>query len=110
MAQVVKKEGMTDVEAKNHLSWLLLQNLAVEYERFASPRLEACSRQAGHLVDTCCSIIDVAGVAVSNASQVYSHVAKASAISNNYYPERLGKLYIVGCPDSLLAAASSNGA
>ncbi|KOS18088.1 Sec14 cytosolic factor [Escovopsis weberi] len=76
----------------------MLNNLAVEYERVADPRLPSCSRQAGHLLETCCTIMDFKGVGISKASQVYGYVKKASVISQNYYPERLGKLYLINTP------------
>ncbi|KAK5995530.1 Sec14 cytosolic factor [Cladobotryum mycophilum] len=76
----------------------MLNNLAVEYERVADPRLPACSRKAGHLLETCCTIMDFKGVGIGKASQVYDYVKKASTISQNYYPERLGKLYLINTP------------
>ncbi|KAL2117436.1 hypothetical protein VTJ04DRAFT_7096 [Mycothermus thermophilus] len=76
----------------------MLTNLAVEYERVADPRLPACSRKAGTLLETCCTIMDLKGVGISKAPQVYSYVRQASALSQNYYPERLGRLYIINAP------------
>ncbi|MCJ1314445.1 cytosolic factor, phosphatidylinositol/phosphatidylcholine transfer protein [Agyrium rufum] len=76
----------------------MLQNLVVEYEKVADPRLPACSRKSGHLLETCCTIMDLKGVGISKASSVYGYVQQASGISQNYYPERLGKLYIVNAP------------
>jgi hypothetical protein len=76
----------------------MLTNLAVEYERVADPRLPACSRKAGHLLETCCTIMDLKGVGISKASQVYSYVRSASGLSQNYYPERLGRLYVINAP------------
>jgi hypothetical protein len=76
----------------------MLTHLAVEYERVADPRLPACSRKAGHLLETCCTIMDLKGVGISKASQVYSYVRSASGLSQNYYPERLGRLYVINAP------------
>ncbi|KAI9872474.1 MAG: cytosolic factor, phosphatidylinositol/phosphatidylcholine transfer protein [Pleopsidium flavum] len=76
----------------------MLQNLVVEYEKVTDPRLPACSRKAGSLLETCCTIMDLKGVGVSRVSSVYSYVKQASAISQNYYPERLGKLYLINAP------------
>jgi hypothetical protein len=76
----------------------MLQNLAVEYEKIADPRLPACSRKSGHLVETCCTIMDLKGVGVTKVSSVYSYVKQASVMSQNYYPERLGKLYMINAP------------
>jgi hypothetical protein len=76
----------------------MLQNLVVEYEKVADPRLPACSRKAGKLLETCCTIMDMKGVGVSRISSVYGYVKSASAISQDHYPERLGKLYIINAP------------
>ncbi|PHH82265.1 hypothetical protein CDD82_6514 [Ophiocordyceps australis] len=76
----------------------MLTNLAVEYERLADPRLPACSRKADKLLETCCTIMDLKGVTLTKVPQVYSYVRQASVISQNYYPERLGKLYMINAP------------
>lgn len=76
----------------------MLQNLVCEYEKLADPRLPACSRKAGKLLETCCSVMDLKGVGVSKISSVYGYVKSASALSQNYYPERLGKLYLINAP------------
>ena len=76
----------------------MLQNLVCEYEKFADPRLPACSRKAGRLLETSCTIIDLKGVGLSNMGSVYNYIKQASAISQNHYPERLGKLYLINAP------------
>lgn len=76
----------------------MIQNLAVEYEKLTDPRLPACSRKAGHLVETCCSILDLKGVGLIKAKNAFDYIQRASGISQNYYPERLGKLYIINAP------------
>lgn len=76
----------------------LLTNIVVEYERAADVRFPACSRQKGVLVDTVCTIIDIAGVSVRQVPGVYSHIRRVSDVTQNYYPERLGHTYIVNAP------------
>ncbi|KEY65368.1 hypothetical protein S7711_04266 [Stachybotrys chartarum IBT 7711] len=76
----------------------MLTNLAVEYERMADPFLPACSRKSGHLIETGCTIMDLKGVTLTKIPQVYSYVRQASTISQNYYPERLGRLYLINAP------------
>lgn len=96
----IEQLGKVDLTAMNKITTdqRMLQNLVVEYEKLADPRLPACSRKAGHLLETCCTIMDLKGVGLSKASSVYGYVGKASAISQNYYPERLGKLYVINAP------------
>lgn len=76
----------------------MLQNLVVEYEKVSDPRLPACSRKAGKLLETCCTIMDMKGVGVTKISSVYGYVKQTSAISQDHYPERLGKMYIINAP------------
>jgi len=76
----------------------MLSNLVVEYEKVADPRLPACSRKAGKLLETCCTIMDMKGVGVTRIPSVYGYLKSASAISQDHYPERLGKLYIINAP------------
>ncbi|RYP36413.1 hypothetical protein DL767_003376 [Monosporascus sp. MG133] len=76
----------------------MLTNLAVEYERVSDPRLPACSRKAGSLLETSCSIMDLKGVTLTKVPSVYSYVSQVTEISQNYYPERLGKLYLINAP------------
>lgn len=92
--------GNADIAAMNKITTQerMLTNLAVEYERVADPRLPACSRKSGHLLETCCTIMDLKGVGISKASQVYGYVKAASNMSQNYYPERLGRLYVINAP------------
>ena len=76
----------------------MIQNLVCEYEKMADPRLPACSRKSGYLLETSCSILDLKGVGISKASSVYGYLQSVSAISQNYYPERLGKMYVINAP------------
>jgi hypothetical protein len=96
----IEQLGKVDLEKLRTITTddRMLQNLVVEYEKLADPRLPACSRKAGQLLETCCSIFDLKGVGLSKAGQVYGYVQRASAISQNHYPERLGKFYIINAP------------
>jgi hypothetical protein len=85
----------------------MLQNLVTEYEKLADPRLPACSRKAGKLLETCCTIMDLKGVGITSIPSVYNYVRQASAISQNYYPERLGKLYLINAPWGFAGAFSA---
>ena len=53
---------------------------------------------SARLLETSCTIMDLKGVGLTNISSVYGYVQKASGISQNYYPERMGKLYIINAP------------
>ncbi|KAG8712313.1 cytosolic factor, phosphatidylinositol/phosphatidylcholine transfer protein [Ceratobasidium sp. 423] len=75
-----------------------LQNLVNEYERFLHERLPACSAAAGKPVETSCTILDMKGVGISSFYQVKDYVSKTSNIGQNYYPETMGKFYIINAP------------
>ncbi|KAI1981590.1 cytosolic factor, phosphatidylinositol/phosphatidylcholine transfer protein [Ophidiomyces ophidiicola] len=96
----IEQLGKIDLTAmyKITTSDRMLKNLVCEYEKLADPRLPACARKSGHLLETCCSIMDLKGVGISNATSVFGYIKQASAISQNYYPERLGKLYLINAP------------
>jgi hypothetical protein len=72
----------------------MLLNLAVEYEKMADPRLPACSRKAGHFLETSCTVIDVANVKLSK-TEILPYFTQSSEMSSDNYPERLGKLFVI---------------
>ncbi|KAK0749922.1 Sec14 cytosolic factor [Schizothecium vesticola] len=86
--------AMTKITSEDRM----LTNLAVEYERLADPRLPACSRKSGYLLETCCSVMDLKGVGIMKAPSVFGYVKQVSSLSQNYYPERLGRLYLINAP------------
>lgn len=96
----IEQLGKVDLNAMYKITTAerMLQNLAVEYEKLADPRLPACSRKADSLLETCCSIMDLKGVGISKVPSVYGYLKQASAMSQNYYPERLGRLYLINAP------------
>jgi len=75
-----------------------LQRLVHEYERFIRDRLPACSDAAGHLVETSCTIMDLYNVGLGSFYRVKDYVSAASNIGQNYYPETMGKFYIINAP------------
>ncbi|KAI5449867.1 cytosolic factor, phosphatidylinositol/phosphatidylcholine transfer protein [Naganishia albida] len=75
-----------------------LQHLVSEYEKFLRDRLPACSDASGHLVETSCTIMDLHNVGLSSFYRVKDYVSAASAIGQNYYPETMGKFYIINAP------------
>ncbi|KAH8697063.1 putative phosphatidylinositol transporter [Talaromyces proteolyticus] len=105
----IEKLGKIDLTAMYKITTgeRMLSNLVCEYEKLTDPRLPACSRKAGKLLETCCTIMDLKGVGITSVSSVYGYVRQASAISQNYYPERLGKLYLINAPWGFSTAFSA---
>lgn len=96
----IEQLGKVDLEAMRKITTdeRMLQNLVVEYEKMVDPRLPACSRKAGQLLETSCTIMDFKGVGLWKAKEVYGYVQRASAVSQDYYPERLGQMYVINAP------------
>ncbi|KAL4958209.1 putative phosphatidylinositol transporter [Aspergillus filifer] len=96
----IEKLGSIDLTALQKITTddRMLKNLVTEYEKLADPRLPACSRKAGKLLETCCSIMDLKGVSLFSAPSVYGYLKRTSNVSQNYYPERLGKMYLINAP------------
>ena len=76
----------------------MLKNLVWEYEAMCQYRLPACSRKAGYLVETSCTVLDLLGISVTSAYNVIGYVREASKIGQDYYPERMGKFYLINAP------------
>jgi len=76
----------------------LLQRLVLEYEKFLSDRLPAGSEQVGHPVETSCTILDLNNVSLRSFYRVKDYVLTASKIGQDYYPECMGKFYIINAP------------
>ncbi|KAF5387698.1 hypothetical protein D9615_000005 [Tricholomella constricta] len=75
-----------------------LKRLVKEYEISAIDRFPACSKTFGHPVETSCTILDLYNVSVSKFYQVKDYVSQASSISQDRYPETMGKFYIINAP------------
>jgi hypothetical protein len=75
-----------------------IQNLVVEYEKLATYRLPACSVKHNKMIETSCTILDLKGVSLRSFSSVFGYVKQASTIGQNYYPERMGKFFIINAP------------
>ncbi|TFY51264.1 hypothetical protein EVJ58_g10659 [Rhodofomes roseus] len=75
-----------------------LKRLVYEYEKNTNERMPACSRVIGHPVETSCTILDLAGVSISNFYRVKDYVMQASSVGQDRYPESMGKFFIINAP------------
>ena len=76
----------------------MLKNHVYEYEKLVHYRLKACSQVKGHHLEQSLTILDLKGVSLSGFTSVFSLVKQVSTIAQNYYPEMLGKMYIINTP------------
>jgi len=76
----------------------LIQELVYEYEKCQRERLPVCSEMSNKLIETSCTIMDLKNVGVAQFWRVSSYVQQASKIGQFYYPETMGRFYIINAP------------
>ncbi|KAG9317014.1 CRAL-TRIO domain-containing protein [Chiua virens] len=96
----IQRLGKIDVNALNTITTQdrQLRRFVLEYEKFLTERLPACSKAVGHPVETSCTIMDLAGVSVTSFYRVKEYVSQAAQIGQDRYPECMGKFYIINAP------------
>lgn len=75
-----------------------IKALLKEYEKFTNERIPASSKTVGHPIETGTTIMDLNNVSLLAFYEVSDYVAEAANIGQNYYPERMGKFYIINAP------------
>ncbi|KAG8732700.1 cytosolic factor, phosphatidylinositol/phosphatidylcholine transfer protein [Ceratobasidium sp. 423] len=98
----IERVGNVDINALREVTTQerLLQNYVNGYERFLHERLPACSAAAGRPVEVSCGIgiLDIKGADLGSFSIVKDYVFEATKIAQKYYPETMGKYYIINAP------------
>jgi len=96
----IERLGQLDIDALYAITTQdrLLRRLVSEYEKFLTERLPATSAVVGHPVETSCTILDLKNVSIRQFYKVKDYVSQASKIGQNYYPECMGKFYIINAP------------
>jgi hypothetical protein len=96
----IQRLGKLDVSALDAVTTKerQLQRFVLEYEKFLTERLPACSKAVGHPVETSCTIMDLAGVSITSFYRVKDYVFQAAGIGQDRYPECMGKFYIINAP------------
>ncbi|KAJ3261278.1 cytosolic factor, phosphatidylinositol/phosphatidylcholine transfer protein [Chytriomyces hyalinus] len=69
-----------------------------EYEKTGRYRFAAASGKAGHIVDKSCTIMDLKNVPLMQFNSIRKFLAQVAHIAQNYYPETLGKMFIINAP------------
>jgi hypothetical protein len=70
----------------------------LSYEKLIIDRMPACSKLAGHHIEQCCTIIDLKGVSLRQFANAFGFIKRTSAIAQNYYPEMMGKMFVINAP------------
>ena len=96
----IQRLGKIDINALNAITTQdrQLRRFVLEYEKFLTERLPACSKAVGHPVETSCTIMDLAGVSITSFYRVKDYVFQAAGIGQDRYPECMGKFYIINAP------------
>jgi hypothetical protein len=76
----------------------LIKGYIREYEKLLNYRFVACGLKVGKHLEQGCSILDLKGVPLSQFNQVRKVVQQVSSVAQNYYPETLGKMFIINAP------------
>eukprot|EP01017_Pseudomicrothorax_dubius_P025728 TRINITY_DN2810_c0_g1_i2.p1 TRINITY_DN2810_c0_g1~~TRINITY_DN2810_c0_g1_i2.p1 ORF type:complete len:183 (-),score=47.57 TRINITY_DN2810_c0_g1_i2:606-1154(-) len=77
----------------------LIKYYIQSYELLINKIFPACSKAAGKRIEQTLTILDLKGGSTSMLSKrVYNFIQLASSIGQNYYPEILGKMFIINSP------------
>ncbi|KAH7427266.1 hypothetical protein KP509_10G036700 [Ceratopteris richardii] len=75
-----------------------------EWEILIDWKFPACSKKAGHPIMQSLTILDLKGMALKTLNKpVRSFIQKITRVDQDYYPEHLGKMFIVNAPASFKA-------
>lgn len=76
----------------------LVKYYVQSYEFLINNIFPACSAASGRPVEQTFTILDLEDVSLGMATKVYSFIKLASSIGQDYYPEILGKMFIINAP------------
>ncbi|KAI8913311.1 CRAL-TRIO domain-containing protein [Gorgonomyces haynaldii] len=84
----------------------LIKKVIRDYEVLINYRFKCCSVKAGRHIEQGCTILDLKGVPLSQFNQVRKVIQSVSSIASNYYPETMGKMFIINAPTIFAAVWS----
>lgn len=76
----------------------MLKNHICEYERLTMEKFPAASIFLKKQITQSCTVLNLKGVHISDFSSVYSLVKTISRVSQDHYPEILGRMFIINSP------------
>lgn len=92
--------GSIDVKKLNKITKpeRMIRNHIYEYEKLLRIKLPAASLSIGKRIEQSCTVLNLKGVHISDFGSVYSLVKSISGISQDHYPEILGRMFIINSP------------
>lgn len=75
-----------------------LQGYVRDSEKTFNYRFPSCSAKTGTLINQSCTILDIKGLPISSILDVKNVLKSVSSISQDNYPESLGKMLIINAP------------
>eukprot|EP00357_Protocruzia_adherens_P022872 CAMPEP_0114979626 /NCGR_PEP_ID=MMETSP0216-20121206/4476_1 /TAXON_ID=223996 /ORGANISM="Protocruzia adherens, Strain Boccale" /LENGTH=384 /DNA_ID=CAMNT_0002340973 /DNA_START=215 /DNA_END=1369 /DNA_ORIENTATION=- len=76
----------------------MLKYYVREYERVLTHKFPACEKATGRTVQQSFTILDMKGLPLGQVNSVKNFIQQATSIAQDYYPEMLGRMYIVNAP------------
>ncbi|KAL1924742.1 uncharacterized protein VTP21DRAFT_4396 [Calcarisporiella thermophila] len=76
----------------------MIKHFVVGYESLVNDRFPSCSKLAGQRIEQCFTILDLKGIQLKQAPSIMSFIKRISAIAQDYYPEMMGKMFIINAP------------
>lgn len=76
----------------------MLQYTIYMYEKLTNYILPGCSIAAGKNIEQTLTILDLSGIYLSSFPSVFTLLSDISNVAQNYYPETLGKMFIINAP------------
>lgn len=74
----------------------MIKDYVKEFERLMNLKFQACSKAAGTVVEQSFNIMDIKGVGLGMLTgKVKAFMKMTSSIAQDYYPETLGKMFVI---------------
>ncbi|KAF9973644.1 cytosolic factor, phosphatidylinositol/phosphatidylcholine transfer protein [Actinomortierella ambigua] len=96
----IERVGMIDIKTLFKVTdeERMTKQHVLSYEKLIRDRMPACSRKAGRHIEQCCTILDLKGVSLRQFASAFGFIKRTSAIAQNYYPEMMGKMFVINAP------------
>ncbi|KAF9162999.1 cytosolic factor, phosphatidylinositol/phosphatidylcholine transfer protein [Actinomortierella ambigua] len=96
----IERIGMIDIKTLFKVTdeERMTKQHVLSYEKLIRDRMPACSRKANRHIEQCCTILDLKGVSLRQFANAFGFIKRTSAIAQNYYPEMMGKMYVINAP------------